>query len=769
MDLLTRLKNYKHTKESTIPEIQYLNNYTLENVLHRGFAELYRVQPEHPVKFLSKWLYKEAKSFELIQKYNEEELQKEKLNLKFHQLAKTKHNVEQRQQQIKKDYADKQNLLLTEITDTRSHWKSFYSFCETLKRLTKATGCYLALFDFKRKPVHEDDDETAHIHQSNTKVIRYVAWCDDHEFLHGKCLEPNTGVTYTLFQVVPQNAEQIQQEQVNNENNQQQQGNVTGSKAGNADKKDEVVEEELPSLLIDDVVNDSRMQFFREPRLGCYFAVDITYQSSLSYVSLRSAIDAKKDYLEKKKEQDQRYEEWKKRKEEKEKELEELRKEEEAKKEAELQQQQQDEANKQDNNVQDNQQQQQQQQSTPEQVPPEQQQQQAPQDPTQNPENVIEEWTEEPVKLGEFTKEEKKIILCLDTLGQDRVFTENERKYILKVAKGIRDSIQNYEKKLLEKDRDIRITFEEEEQKIKEDETYDETKMEESATRAGEEHLLSESQKDLDETLKGIEMQIAKSKFYYDNILEHESPIFKLLLKFEEFEFVQYEKIFQSVFYFAQAEPSLINEPETNRIQWNIARTFWKYVFDYISKYNPRGPKPDRIRNIHKLNKIKENLEFAIAKREEVKEYSYSLLLLVDYVLMLIKIRHDDIVQRREKIMKYNEERDAIIQENNKIEEERNAIIEKAKALNPPVEGEAQGGVPQEQQQQIQQPVQPAEGNKEDGQNNQEGENQFNLEEELKKFDEEKPKKEVPPEIEFDLDMDYDVEMPQSQQYKPPN
>jgi hypothetical protein len=264
-------------------------------------------------------------------------------------------------------------------------------------------------------------------------------------------------------------------------------------------------------------------------------------------------------------------------------------------------------------------------------------------------------------------------------------------------------------------------------------------------------------------------MQIAKSKFYYDNILEHESPIFKLLLKFEEFEFVQYEKIFQCVFYFAQAEPTLINEPETNRIQWSIARTFWKYVFDYISKYNPRGPKPDRIRNIHKLNKIKENLEFAIAKREEVKEYSYSLLLLVDYVLMLIKIRHDDIVQRREKIMKYNEERDAIIQENNKIEEERNAIIEKAKALNPPVEGEAQGGVPQEQQQQIQQPVQPAEGNKEDGQNNQEGENQFNLEEELKKFDEEKPKKEVPPEIEFDLDMDYDVEMPQSQQYKPPN
>ena len=69
------------------------------------------------------------------------------------------------------------------------------------------------------------------------------------------------------------------------------------------------------------------------------------------------------------------------------------------------------------------------------------------------------EWEEEPVKLQEYDKEEKNIYMCLDTLGQDRIFSEEEIKYIKKVGANIRESLEKLEQNLLEKDRDIRIKF----------------------------------------------------------------------------------------------------------------------------------------------------------------------------------------------------------------------------------------------------------------------------------------------------------------------
>ncbi len=66
----------------------------------------------------------------------------------------------------------------------------------------------------------------------------------------------------------------------------------------------------INSLLIHDIVTEPRMKFFREPRLGCYFALDLSYETSLSYNSLVSAIDCTKKYEEEKTKQEQRYKEW---------------------------------------------------------------------------------------------------------------------------------------------------------------------------------------------------------------------------------------------------------------------------------------------------------------------------------------------------------------------------------------------------------------------------------------------------------------------------
>ena len=59
-----------------------------------------------------------------------------------------------------------------------------------------------------------------------------------------------------------------------------------------------------------------------------------------------------------------------------------------------------------------------------------------------------------------------------------------------------------------------------------------------------------------------------------------------------------------------------------------------------------------------KLNKIQDNFKSAIEKRDEVQKYSFALLQLVDYILLVIKIRFCNIEQRYNTIKQLKQERD---------------------------------------------------------------------------------------------------------------
>ena len=78
----------------------------------------------------------------------------------------------------------------------------------------------------------------------------------------------------------------------------------------------------------------------------------------------------------------------------------------------------------------------------------------------ENPENPVQidqQVEEEAVVLADFLKTPKRYILCLDTLGQDRIFTNEEEELILTYAKLLRNSWEELERNLLLKDRDIRF------------------------------------------------------------------------------------------------------------------------------------------------------------------------------------------------------------------------------------------------------------------------------------------------------------------------
>ena len=861
-DLITRLKNMSNnTKNCSDAEIQFLEKSDLSIVLDRAFNEVYRLRPQNPILFLSKWLTRESRARELAKKYFEDEQKRSKLQEKFYKEEKQKQLEKlKKEEQIKLRKKDENNLV-QEIKDCKDFWLGFNHICQRLKGLINATGCYIGIYDLKRRPVMEDDDETGHIDPSNSKVLRYIGWNDDHSFLDGKYLEQNQGVTFEL--IFPQLKNQPPAEGGENpptQNNNPEQKPPEVQQVQNQEKKDVNPEDSIQTLLIEDVVNENKMNFFREPRLGCYLALDLTYKTSLSYTSLLSAIQCTKNYEEAKAAQEQRKKEWSDKQEEIKNQInqikEEIAKEEEAKRLAEEKAleakaaQEAAAAAANNENPPEGEGQDQAQNSKPEEQKEQQSQQpQQPQQPPQNPvqpqaqnpaaakkgdqplpdqENPIEalekqltEWTEEPVQLAEYDKDETKILLCLDTLGQDRVFTDEEIKFIKMIGMTIKDSMEKLEQKLIEKDRDIRIKFMELETKIKSQDKYSDEKSEELMNFTVNQFYASDEYKSkgiTEEDEKIFEGDLVRMKYLREAYLSGE---FKEALEtFQAFEFVEFSKIFQNLLYFCKANPLDINEDKTNKLEWKKAKKYWYDIFNVAKNYNPLGPKPEEVKSIYKLNKIKDNLELAIAKRDEVKSYSKTLLMFVDFILFLIKVRHDDIIRRICNVAILKDKREQIIKTNAEIDEERQKIIDEAKALNPnvkvpevgepivakPLEEENKEEEKKEEEKKEeekpkedkpkeeekpkdeQKPKEEQKTNEEqkpnEEQNNQPAEQQnpqnvngeeakdaeeqtqekidekdsLKLAEQLMKFDEEHVKQEVPPDVDYDIDNDYDID-----------
>ena len=790
-ELINRLKDYLFdNKTSNIPEIKFLQESDLIHTINRGFTELYRVKPKNPILFLSKWLNRESLTKDLQQKYKDSKIQRDNLEIKYFQQEKQKYILEQRTAEKKKVKKNDEDSLITEIKSCKDFWLGFNHICERLKTLTNATGCYIGIYDQKRRPVKEEDDMDGHLDPSGTKVLRYIAWNDDHAFLDDKCLEPNEGVTFDLITPKAQ------------QNNQENQQEKPDEQKGELKKEDmeKKLEDSIKSLLIDDVVNENRIKFFREPRLGCYLALDLTYKTSLSYNSLLSAIQCTKNYQTAKEEQEARKKEWSEKQDEIKNQINELKetklKEEEARKIAEENEAKaklaaanatETDPSKQTEGTAPN--------PNP-QVVTHSSKRDNTQELAENIENLEKQlipWEEEPVKLQDYDKEDKNIYICLDTLGQDRIFSEEEIKYIKKVGANIKQSLEQLEQNLLEKDRDIRIKFLDQEAKIKTEEKYSDEKFEECINTRILQYYASDEYKSkgvTDEITKAFEGDLEKMRYLKKLIIEGEC--LNILLTFQDFEFVENIKVFQNLFYFAKINPLDINENKTNKLEWKKARKLWNQIFPYIQEYNPVGAKPEPIKQIYKLNKIKENLEACLQKRDEIKTYSQTLVMLMDLILHIIKVRHDDIIDRLCKIAVYKDKREKIIKENKEIEEERQKIIDAAKELNPNVrlpgekekiteqkedakkeeekESEENKEIKDDNKSKENKEVTNEEGqnkkdenveNKETEQKPEENKDEIDsakLAEDLKKFDEEHPKTEVPPDVEYDIDNDYDID-----------
>ena len=730
--LLKKLKNAPviKTEESEEERLKYLEQTGLNDIVNKGLVELYRVQPENPVTFLVSFLINEDNAKKIIEsiknaketKVTLEQKQKEKEEFNQKMLEESRKKEEEKEQEKEK--------LREEIKSCEDFEDKLNDICEKLKNITGATGVYISSYEYKRKQIENiTDDENAHIDPDNIKVLRYIHWNEDHNFLHGKYLPRKKGVTYSIFLNGEEGDDEDEGGEGGGEGGEEAKEAPPQENAGGGNEEDEEEDNEeqnkdLPVKMmeIQDVVNTKKMHFYREPRLGSYLFFDIGYKSSLNYNSLLSAIKNLQEYQQ----QNEEYEKAKAEKEEEERQKAAAKEEEQQNNEggAEVEE----EEDKKDGGDGEG-------------------------------EEDEKEKLVKPV-LQDFEKESKTLILSMDTLGQDRTFSESEKNFAQEISKLIRDSLEALEKKKLENDRDLRIDFLKLEKPIVDEWTQDKIELEEENAMKdytnSDEFLNKEIN---DEEGRRINEEFAKAQWSINTLT---SGDFQTVLEmFEKFEFIQYEKAFQNIFYFAKVDPKTINEPETNKLYWKFAKSHWVEIIDVIRSYTPFGAKPEKISPIFKGNFILDNLTPLLAeeKVEELQGYSFVLYRLIKFIVDILNTRKSDILWRHANQRAAIKKRIEIINSNKKIDKERQKALEEAiRQFNgEPEKAEGsgnKGGEEEEEEEEVEEkpkinePKLDADGNP----------IVFNEEEFLQLFDQEHPKQPEPEEVKLDEDNDFDLE-----------
>ena len=725
--LLKKLKNAPIVKTETSEEeqLKYLEETGLNDIVNKGLVELYRVQPENPVTFLASFLINEDNAKKIIESIENSKTVKVSLEQKQKENEEYKQKMIEEMKQKEQEKEQEKEKLRETIRTCTDFEDKLNDICEHLKTIIGATGVYISSYETKRKDVEKiTDDENAHLDQEGGKVLRYIHWNEDHGFLHGKYLPKKKGVTYSLF-LKGEEGEDEEEEEGGGEEPKEP---PPQEAAGEGDEGEGEEEKETPTkdapvkmLEIQDVVNTKKMYYYREPRLGSYLCFNIGYKSSLNYDSLLSAIKNLQEYQVKNDE----YEKARAEKEEEEK------------------QNAANEEEKQDND--------------------EGEEVEAEEKKEENPEGEGEDEEKEKLvkpTLEDFKKEPKTLIISMDTLGQDRTFSESEKTFAQEISKLIRDSIEALEKQKLENDRDLRIDFLKAEKPLVDEWTTDKIEVEEE--NAVKEYTNSDeflNKEITDEEGRRINEEYAKVQWSINTLTS--GDFLSVMEMFEKFEFVQYEKAFQNIFYFAETEPKLINEPETNKLYWKFAKAHWVGIFETLKSYTPLGAKPKKIAPIFKGNFILENLTPFLAedKIEGLQEYSFVLYRLIKFIVDTLNTRKSDILWRHANQRALIKTRNEIIKNNKKIEAERQKALNEAKRQfngePEKVETGKNEGEEEEEEEEVEEKAKKNSEAKLDAEGNP---ITFNEEEFLQLFDQEHPKTPVPDEVKLDEDNDFDLE-----------
>ena len=610
---------------------------------------------------------------------------------------------------------DKEAEFYKHVDDSDDHEDILQNLVNYLQEYTHSTSVYIAKLVPHKFEIEEDDDETAHVDDKSPLHLDIIHVSPKgYEYCLRKTIEISEGVSHDVFK------EEENPVQTEEEPQQTTEGDV-----------DVIPEEPKPKhFIIDEVVREKRMKFFKVPRLGSLLCIKLSYESWLFEHALDEAVADVYDVEAKKRQQEIEIGLWE--------EQEAKRKEEAEKLEQEYH-------------------------------------------------SEHKEW--EVIKEKDYITNSIEFATCLDTMGQDRKFTQVEIDLSLKAISYFVQKWEEQERKNLrddvsrrvEKSNEDRVFLDRYKAKFEDiqerwiDQNTEETEepKDESARIEERKRLRLEFFKKI-LTAHKIEVKIEappeskkderkerrnKKDQHKDESKEEtkEEPEEEIdytekwkrdINDYKKFKVIKTPRVLQSIFYFLGYNREDIWEENTNKLCWKKAKRFiTDEFFNRLVQYNPIGQKTEEYKKYQKVNFIQKNLEEV--KLDEVERNWVALSFIYRYMLIAIEIRRSDVQKRYFNYVKLKEERDlALDQENERqkerwahLEDERNKWdAEHKKPEDIKKEGEGEG-----------------EGDENEGEGEPINQEKFNEEEILAKFDAEKEPIKIPPPVSMDIDNDVDL------------
>ena len=276
------------------------------------------------------------------------------------------------------------------------------------------------------------------------------------------------------------------------------------------------------------------------------------------------------------------------------------------------------------------------------------------------------------IKESEYKKTPIKLVVCLDTMGQDREFTAQEKEHAENWVNFFKEEWERAEVQSLEKDIYTHLEVSEKEQNLQTEKESEWTEEEKTA----QDEALKEVDPGLSDEAKSIHTLKALLEVYRKRLLQEE--ILTSLLDFKKVKAIKFVKVFQIAFYYFGVTKERVVEPGTNKIHWKTAKNCLNEGFELYIKYlDPCGEKPPVPPVYAKTKRLEE--ELSKITPEDLQSYSPALFLLYKFLDTCFKLRISDVTLRRKEYQAKVEEREAAIKAQEELQEKRNTALTEAK------------------------------------------------------------------------------------------
>jgi hypothetical protein len=285
----------------------------------------------------------------------------------------------------------------------------------------------------------------------------------------------------------------------------------------------------------------------------------------------------------------------------------------------------------------------------------------------------------------------RKYAVCLDTLGQDREFTQKERLFALQTVMNFAKIWEKREKENLTRDRNFRL------QMIELDKDYNENwlpKLSEEEDDLFKEHIQNINYLDSNKASQQVlntensgdtdsRAQTPAQKHPYSRMDEEQKDMYHKAMRlkiqaqqfktceyfkagfkiFRESTVIKYVRVWQSLFYLLGTPRDQICEMETNKLKWKYAKNQIEPLGQMVERlvnFEAQGHKTASYPYYHTLNFLEKNIEQYYP--EDIDAYNVSILgRLLKWMHALIKLRKSDIVRRKALQKKAKDQREEAI------------------------------------------------------------------------------------------------------------